>query len=227
MRKIILICLIVFSYSSVTQAYKQTDWGVKAEIDSTHIEIRFYSSTIVRIIKSPAGTPFQKESFSVIKQPEKTPVKLIKENNILQLKSQSLCVNLNLLTGQVSFEGLDRRPLLVEKDYFIQAPDSKANRPTVRWILDKNEPVYGLGQQQEGKMNLRKESVHLQQENTKIAIPFFQSVKGYGVFWDNYSITHFTDDHNGTTFSSETGDEIDYYFLYGKTMEYKRVAHIC
>jgi alpha-D-xyloside xylohydrolase len=52
-----------------------------------------------------------------------------------------------------------------------------------------------------------------------IAVPFFQSVKGYGVFWDNYSATQFTDNSRGATFASEAGDCIDYYFLYGKTMD--------
>ncbi|KAA6303056.1 MAG: Alpha-xylosidase BoGH31A [Candidatus Ordinivivax streblomastigis] len=218
MKKFIAILFIsIFCTSTFAQSYERTDLGVKSVVESTNIEIQFYSPAIVRVIKSPVGTP--KESFSVIKQPEKTLIKLIKESNVLQLKSQSLCVNLNLLTGQVSFEGLDRRPLLVEKNYFIQATDSKANQPTVQWILDKNEPVYGLGQQQEGKMNLRGESIRLQQENTKIAIPFFQSVKGYGVFWDNYGVTLFTDNPNGTTFSSETGEGIDYYFLYGQSMD--------
>jgi len=33
----------------------------------------------------------------------------------------------------------------------------------------------------------------MQNTNTKVCIPFFQSVKGYGVFWDNYASVLFTD----------------------------------
>jgi alpha-D-xyloside xylohydrolase len=53
------------------------------------------------------------------------------------------------------------------------------------------------------------------QGNTDDYIPFFQSVKGYGLFWDNYSPTLFVDDSTGTSFTSEVGDCVDYYFMYG------------
>ncbi|MDR0864398.1 MAG: DUF5110 domain-containing protein [Candidatus Symbiothrix sp.] len=216
MRKtIILLLLSIVGCSLFAQSYERTDLGVKATIEATDIEIQFYSPRIVRVIKSPAGIPFQKESLSVIKQPEKTNLELIQESNILQLKSQSLCVTFNLLTGNVAFNGLNGRPLLAEKEQSTRFSD----RIEQFFLLDKQEPVYGLGQQQEGAMNQRGESFLLQQENTKIAIPFFQSVKGYGLFWDNYSATRFTDNYDGTTFSSEAGDGIDYYFLYGESMD--------
>ncbi|HOO86041.1 MAG TPA: glycoside hydrolase family 31 protein, partial [Prolixibacteraceae bacterium] len=44
---------------------------------------------------------------------------------------------------------------------------------------------------------------------------FFQSVKGYGLFWDNYSPTTFKDNDAETSFSSVVADGIDYYFMYG------------
>jgi alpha-D-xyloside xylohydrolase len=214
-----LLCLI-FSSSLFAQSYERTALGVKATIASTNIEIQFYSPQIVRVIKSPAGKPVQKESLPVIKQPEQTPINLIQEYNILQLKSQSLCVVFNLLTGNIAFTGLDTRPLLAEKPYSA-TPLSLGEGQGVRltFLMDKQEAIYGLGQQQDGAMNRRNESLLLKQENTKIAIPFFQSVKGYGLFWDNYSATQFTDNLNGTTFSSEAGDCIDYYFLYGRSMD--------
>ena len=43
-----------------------------------------------------------------------------------------------------------------------------------------------------------------------------QSIKGWGLFWDNYSRTQFDDDaKKGMSFSSEVGECIDYYFMYG------------
>jgi alpha-D-xyloside xylohydrolase len=256
-KKILLLLLSLFAYLSQAGAYERTAWGVKTVVDSTKIEIQFYSPQIVRIIKSPDGIPFRKKSLSVIKQPETTPLTIIQQNNILQLKSQALIVNFNLLTGNLFFTELDARPLLAEKESVQKVSRSviatarneagsnpvcatelkkgmdcsatlAMTTPKTFWrasgceqtfLLDKQEPIYGLGQQQDGVMNWRGQSVLLVQENTKIAISFFQSVKGYGLFWDNYSATRFTDDFNGTTFSSETGDGIDYYFLYGKSMD--------
>ena len=193
--------------------YERTNWGVKATINSTDIEIQFYSPQIVRVIKSQAGIPVQKESLSVIKQPEVTPLTLTQYGDVLRLKTQSIAVLFDLATGNVSFTGEDpTRPLLAEKECTIGLTSQT-------FSLEQQEAIYGLGQQQRGKMNQRDQSILLKQENTHIAVPFIQSVKGYGVFWDNYSATQFKDDATGTSFSSEVGDCIDYYFMYGKSMD--------
>ena len=84
------------------------------------------------------------------------------------------------------------------------------------FILDKEEAIYGLGQLQNGKMIQRNMTKNLIQGNVEDVSPFFQSTKGYGVFWDNYSPTLFTDNEVETSFRSEVGDCVDYYFMYGK-----------
>ena len=64
-------------------------------------------------------------------------------------------------------------------------------------------------------MSQRNQTKHLVQGNVEDVVPFVQSVKGYGLFWDNYSPTNFADKAEGTSFQSEVGDCIDYYFMYG------------
>lgn len=83
------------------------------------------------------------------------------------------------------------------------------------FLLDSDEAIYGLGQHQRGKMNQRNQTLFLQQANTEICIPLVHSIKGYALFWDNYSPTTFTDNAQGMTFDSEVGDLCDYYFVYG------------
>ena len=89
------------------------------------------------------------------------------------------------------------------------------NEITQSFILDEDEHIYGLGQHQNGKMNQRGQRLVLEQNNMEIAIPYFISEKGYGVYWDTYSITTFDDTPMGTSFKSEAGEAIDYYFMYG------------
>jgi tetratricopeptide (TPR) repeat protein len=48
---------------------------------------------------------------------------------------------------------------------------------------------YGLGQHQTGFLNLRDIPVRLLQANSDIAIPFVISSKGYGLLWNNPSLT--------------------------------------
>ncbi len=69
------------------------------------------------------------------------------------------------------------------------------------FILDKDEPLYGLGILQNGKMSQRNQTKHLVQGNVEDVVPFVQSVKGYGLFWDNYSPTNFADKPEGTSFT--------------------------
>lgn len=54
----------------------------------------------------------------------------------------------------------------------------------------------------------------LKNDNMKISIPFFQSIKGYGVYWDNYAPTTYNDNPEELSFES-LGDCADYYFMYG------------
>src|SRR6185503_13525821 len=131
-----------------------------------------------------------------------------------------LSINLNLTSGAISYFTKSGTPLLKEKKDgadFTPFDDAGSSTFTVHqsFQLDKDEPIYGLGQQQLGKMSQRNVTLHMVQGNTDDYIPLFQSVKGYGVFWDNYSPTVFTDNADSTSFKSDVGDGIDYYFMYG------------
>jgi alpha-D-xyloside xylohydrolase len=212
--------LLFLTARTFAQDFQRTQLGVKAKAQFMDIEVQFFSSSIVRIIKSPEGSSLKKQSLSVIKNTEQTDLKINEENNIVHLKSNSLQVDLNLKTGKVSFSDLQNRPLFTEKDYgtqFTVTKDAGKNTYSVRqaFMLEKNEAIYGLGQQQNGKMNQRGQKVYLSNQNMKVCIPFIQSVKGYGVFWDNYSPTTFTDNLQETSFDSEIGNCSDYYFMWG------------
>jgi len=200
--------------------FTRTATGGKATVNDIDIEIQFYSPSMARIIKSPQDRIFKKESLSVIKQPQSTRFTVREQGDTVTLSTDSLQVQLNLNTGKIQFKDPAGLSLLTEKDYGTQfSPITDVNKPTfiVRqaFLLDKNEPIYGLGQQQNGKLNQRGQRIFLRQDNMKICIPFFQSFKGYGLFWDNYSPTDFTDNPQETAFESQVGDGADYYFLYG------------
>ncbi|WDF57281.1 glycoside hydrolase family 31 protein [Mucilaginibacter sp. KACC 22063] len=203
------------------QNYQQSKEGVKAVIDGVSVNIVFYSPAIARVEKFPVGHHFTKNSLAVIKQPENVPLAVTRNSNVVTIKSSKLTANLNLATGKVWFETSAGQPLLSEKDYgaqFTQVDDKGKATFEVRqaFKLDTTEVIYGLGQQQNGKLSQRFEKVFLQQGNTRVCIPFFQSVKGYGLYWDNYSPTTFNDNKQETSFDSERGDNIDYYVMAGR-----------
>jgi len=54
------------------------------------------------------------------------------------------------------------------------------------------------------------------------SIPVLVSTRGYGLFWDNYSLSWFYGGEGGNTryrYASECGDMIDYYFFYGPELD--------
>ena len=55
----------------------------------------------------------------------------------------------------------------------------------------KDEYLFGLGQFQDGYSNVRGLPRRLTQVNTQISIPMLISSKGYGILWNNYSLTEF------------------------------------
>jgi len=211
--------LFVFQHG-LSQSYQKTDLGIKSTIQSVQVEIQFFNPGTVRILKSPEGVPFEKKSLSVIKEPIKTDLKITEEGNKVVLESSAMKVQLDVQTGKISYFTLPGEPLFTEKDYGIQFTpvqdvDTKTFLVRQAFLLDKGEAIYGLGQHQKGMMNQRMQKLFLRQDNMQICIPFFQSVKGYGLFWDNYSATTFVDNWQETSFESEVGDCADYYFMYG------------
>ncbi|HTM93318.1 MAG TPA: hypothetical protein VL095_12940, partial [Flavisolibacter sp.] len=205
--------------SSKAQTYQKTNNGIQFATDSLNVELSFFSPSIVRVVKSPLGRTLTKESLSVIKNPQKTNFTAKQQGYVLNLKTDKLTVSVDLKSGSVSYTS-GNNLLLKEKESsasFTPFNDAGNNTFSVyqSFVLDADEPIYGLGTQQRGKMSQRNVRLNMVQGNTDDYIPFFQSVKGYGLFWDNYSPTQFVDNSNGTSFKSDVGDCIDYYFMYG------------
>jgi alpha-D-xyloside xylohydrolase len=216
----LLFAVLIINTCNYGQSFSRTDLGIKATVDSVGIEIQFLSPSIVRVLKWPEGRTYVKESLSVVRTPQKTTFGIKQKENDLILRSESLLVLLNLKNGSISFKTPEAGVLLGEKEAGVRFTGfSDAGTKTCSvyqaFVLGKNEAIYGLGQQQEGKMIQRNLTLNMIQGNTDDYIPFFLSVKGYGLFWDNYSPTLFEDTPESTSFKSDVGDCIDYYFMYG------------
>ncbi|MBX2971176.1 MAG: DUF5110 domain-containing protein [Cyclobacteriaceae bacterium] len=206
------------------QDYLKTQFGLRTTVEGIDIEIQFYTPSIIRILKSPQGKPFNKESLSVIKSPEKVVFSIKQVGDVIHAQSKELTVKLNVKNGQVVFNTSKGTTLLQEKERSVAfTPFDDAGNSTYNvlqaFVLEKDEAIYGLGQLQNGKMVQRNHKVRMIQGNTNDYVPFMHSAKGYGLFWDNYSPTTFTDSQDETSFQSEAGDCVDYYFMYGQNSD--------
>ena len=218
---LVLTCATLFATVCEAQNVQQTSQGIKCNTQGMDISVEFYSPTIVRVYKTPEGKPYDKESLVVIKSPEHMKVEISQEQGQATLKSSSLKVIVNPSTGGISFYTAGDKELLKDKDYgtsFAGKDDAGTPSYQVRsaFLLEKDEPIYGVGQVMDGKFNRRNSMHHMQNENMFTYSPYFMSpVKGYAVYWDNYSISEFADSPQELSFQS-LGHCADYYFMYGK-----------
>ena len=217
------ICLCFNTNILFAQNYQKTSSGIKTTVNTVDIEVQLFAPAVARVIKSPEGVAYEKQSLSVIAKPEKVSFKVDIQDNKIVLNTSELSVSVDTGTGIVSYFSKDGKSLLAEKSgmQFIDFDDAgtKTYQVYQPFVLDKEEAIYGLGQLQNGKMIQRNMTKNLIQGNVEDVSPFFQSTKGYGVFWDNYSPTLFTDNEVETSFRSEVGDCVDYYFMYGKNAD--------
>ena len=170
------------------------------------VKVEFFTPTIVHIVKG---------------QPTKTLVVTAKPENVAVTRkgntwtSSALTVKLNPETQSLTFMTSKGKVLLREQGWSLIRKNIDEFEVSQTFQLDKDEAIYGLGTIQNGKMNRRGEKKRMEQSNLEDFQNVLQSIKGWGLYWENYSPTLFEDNAQGMTFTSEAGQGVDYYFMYG------------
>ncbi len=206
------VLTLALCMAAATAVAEPVEW----QVGKTKVSVEFYTPSIVRVTKSPDGHPFENRSLVVTAQPQQLKV----SHKGSSVSCGELSVKLDSKSGALTFSA-NGRILLREKgtatfEPRTMGPDSGKLRVTQTFTLDKGETIYGLGTFQNGKLNRRGEHKLMEQSNIEDFQNVLQSIKGWGIYWDNYSRTQFDDDAvKGMAFSSEVGDGVDYYFMYG------------
>ena len=189
--------------------------ALQQQVADTEIKAEFYTPTIVRVTKTPVGRNYTPKNLVVTAKPQDVTVS--RKGN--SMSSSSLTVKMDARTGALTFTTANGKTLLREKTFSFakrnEGHDADAYRVNQTFTLDKDEAIYGLGTIQNGKMNRRGEHKRMEQSNLEDFQNVLQSIKGWGIYWDNYSPTQFDDDNSGMSFTSEVGEAVDYYFMYG------------
>jgi alpha-D-xyloside xylohydrolase len=170
----------------------------QATVAAQDVKVEFFTPNIVHIVKG---------------KPTKTLVVTTTPENVNPVVTKGLWKSSELTVrqdaqGNLTFLTAKGKVLLREKACAV----SEARQT---FVLDKDEAIYGLGTIQNGKMNRRGERKRMEQSNLEDFQNVLQSIKGWGLYWENYSPTLFEDNAEGMTFDSEVGEGIDYYFMYG------------
>ncbi len=182
-------------------------------------EVKFFTPRTVRIVKNaPDMSKEMGLSLVVTAEPEAVKVKTRTDGDIVTYSSSAITVSVNTKTQKVSFSDSKGNRLMEEGTMAFTpikaGPDAGRYKVKQAFALDENEPIYGVGMIQNEKMSQRGEHRLMMQSNLEDFSHFFQSVKGYGIYWDNYSPTQI-DDGKELSLESQVGCKVDYYFMYG------------
>ncbi|RPF72161.1 TIM-barrel domain-containing protein [Aurantiacibacter spongiae] len=136
-------------------------------------------------------------SLMVIAQADGTP-RFRADEGWAKLSSAQGTAMVQLTDGRLVVYGQDGELLLDENasarsivPVELEGQEWFATR--VQFNRGTDEGLYGLGQHQNRQMNYNGEDVELAQHNMAIAVPYLVSTRGYGLLWDNNSITHVGD----------------------------------
>lgn len=98
--------------------------------------------------------------------------------------------------------------------------DRKASRARIFFQWKDGEQIHGLGQGEDGIYDYRGHTQYLYQHNMRIPMPVLVSTEGYGILLDCGSLMIFQEKTGqDASITLDTVDQLDYYFLGGKTMD--------
>jgi alpha-D-xyloside xylohydrolase len=197
--------------------------GVNFTVGSGKMYVQVCADDIIRVQYASGATLPKKVSMSVSNPWDQPPTFCVTEaSGTVTITTGRLKVKVNESTGIVSYADLSDKAIVAETAKSATATTVQGTstfKISTAFTATADEGIFGLGQRQDNNMNMKGKSTRLRNANTNINIPVMVSSKGYGFFWDNPSTGNFTSGSTSTSYTSEAGDAVDYYFLYGPSID--------
>ena len=172
--------------------------GVLLHMRPGVLRIQVCTDRILRVTYAPTATvPATLQDFVVNRKWTAAPFTVKTTPADVSVGTDKVIVRVAKATGRVAFLSAKGRPILQEPagGGKTMTPASvngeQSYQPEQSFASPPDEVLYGLGQGQEGVWDWRGMPRRLEQHNTDIALPVLISSRGYGLFWNNASITDF------------------------------------
>jgi alpha-D-xyloside xylohydrolase len=212
---------------SVTSYVTDTD-GITFLLNAGRMKVKVCQEDIVRVSYTTAAS-FPSKLIPIVNKVWPAPVFTHTEaGDTVTILAGRVKVKVSKSTASVVFADPADKVILSEYDKSLAPAIVEGvgtNTVTTTFNSPADEALYGLGQHQHGVVNYKgvNETIH-QAYNDAYAesSPVLVSTKGYGILWDNYSLSWFYGGEGSNTryrFVSECGDMIDYYFFYGPELD--------
>jgi alpha-D-xyloside xylohydrolase len=201
LRKLLILFGIAFIARSAhpldSATFERSASGVTFHNTDRTMLVAVCTDRVIHVVVSPTKDIPRSNVPSVIRPCSGIPFKMSSTAASVSIRTPSLNVEIDRSSLAVRFDNSAGQTVLAE-----QANSGRAITPieigTVpsyevrqEFLLSPDEALYGLGQHQEGFLNVRDIPLELLQANTNIAIPFVVSTSGYGLLWNNAALTEF------------------------------------
>ena len=221
-----ILCFFAnFAAAEITDCKQTAPDTVIYRDGKLNIRIKGVENNIFRITSTERKEFLPDSSLMVVKHGKSANIKLSETSGSFVISSPALKLVIDRKTGKMTFYH-DENELAkfagVELKDTDMPPVVYKNKKTVKgysgkllFKFNKDELIYGLGQNEEGYFNYRGKVQYLYQHNLKAVMPVFLSSRGYGMLFDTYAYSIFRDDEKGSFFWTEAVKEFDFYFIYG------------
>ena len=216
MKRFLHFAAVLLVLTACGDGVRKTSHGFRAEGALSRFEVVCYAPDIVQVVKAPLyGKVATEPTASVVLKPGKVRFDVdVLDNGTVRLTTDSLQVDLDPAAGVFSFWKTDGTLLVQEQPEAVSHQEIHQG-----FLLEKDEAIYGLGEHRGSGMDQRGKQYHLENVNMEIAIPLFHSVKGYAVYWDNYSPTEYQSGDDWVSFSASAGESCSYFLLGGGSVD--------
>ena len=168
--------------------------GVTFTLSGGLLRLEVCQDDIIRVEYTTASSIPMKTSLSVNATWPTPSFCMSETGGTVTITTARMQAKVATATGLVTFVDLAGNTVLSEASKKITPATVEGvgtNTVQTAWNSPANEALFGLGQHQDGVINRKGSTLVMQQANTEIQIPLVVSNKGYGVLWDNPSITTF------------------------------------
>jgi alpha-D-xyloside xylohydrolase len=165
------------------------------------VRVQVYGDSMLRVTATAEDSLSERESLIAVADADRSvPFKVRDEQDrSVVLSTAKLSARISLETGEIEFR--DSAGNLLVKE--LSGGGKRLESATVmdeetyhvRQVFEspEDEAFYGLGQHQNGLMNVKGHNVDLKQYNLVSVVPFLISSRNYGILWDNTSRTKYGD----------------------------------
>ena len=163
------------------------------------MKVQLCNDTIVHVSYAPGDEPPTDKSLAVIgcQMQSQSAVKIVESPIDVRLVGDKIVVAVNRKTGALTFLTPAGTKILAEPQSGGKAMQKASVNQEDTYHLQQeffsppDEAVYGLAEGQDGVWNWRGMPIDLISQNITGAFPVMVSSRGYGLIWDNESLTEF------------------------------------